>query len=991
MKRSVYVCGGGGCLSSGCMKVKDELLKRVRESGIDNEVEVKVTGCMGPCSAGPIMRILPENVYYSNLKPEDVGRIVEKHLIEGKPVEELEYKNKEFLSRQVKIALRNVGRIDPLSIGDYIENDGYQALRKVLKTMTPHDVIEEMKKSGLRGRGGAGFPTGLKWSFAAKALATPKYVVCNADEGDPGAFMDRSILEGDPHSVLEGMAIAGYAIGSNQGYVYVRAEYPLAVERLTKAIRDARNRDYLGKNLFGTGFDFDVDIRVGAGAFVCGEETALIAPVEGKRGEPRPKPPFPADRGLWGKPTIINNVETLAQVPIIIIKGAEWFAGIGDEKSKGTKVFALAGKVNNTGLVEVPMGTPLGDIIFNIGGGIPEGRRFKAAQTGGPSGGCIPVDKLNTPVDYESLTELGTIMGSGGLIVLDEDTCMVDFARFFLEFIKEESCGKCAPCRIGTTRMLEILDRITKGQGQDGDIERLEKLGNIIKKTALCGLGQTAPNPVLSTIRYFRDEYEEHIKDKRCRASVCASMFIAPCQNACPAGVDVPRYIDAIRNRDYVKAVSIIKENNPLPSICGRVCDHPCEFKCRRAQIDAPMSIKALKRFAGDYELKERDIKEEKKSSNGYRVAIIGSGPAGLSCAYYLAKEGYDVTIFEALPVAGGMLIAGIPEYRLPRDILNQEIKAITDLGVKIRTNTRLGEDMSVADLERMGFDAVFIGIGAHKDVKMNIPGEELVGVYSGVQFLREFNVFGKRIEGNSACVIGGGNVAVDTARSLRRMGFEKVYVLYRRGESDMPANKDEIDEARLEGVEFMFYVNPVRFKGRSRVEEVECVKMRAGEFDERGRRKTYPVEGSNFFIKADAVVEATGQVPDLEALRREFNCPDKGDALYVDKELMTNIPGIFAGGDVVLGPSTVIKAIAQGKKAAYSIDRYLGGTAYMDTKEVKDRVLSAPIIETPMERLVQKEIPLNERLYGFKEVQLDIEEEAAVKEASRCLRCDVK
>jgi len=558
-RKNILVCGGTGCTSSKSPKIIDELRKEIKERNLENEVNVVKTGCFGLCAKGPIMIIYPGETFYTMVKPEDVKEIIEEHIVNGRIVERLLIKDTEteelahtlhelgFYKKQNRIALRNCGRISPENIDEYIAFNGYRALEKVLHKMTREEVIDTVLKSGLRGRGGAGFPTGKKWAFAASQPEGQKYVCCNADEGDPGAFMDRSVLEGDPHSVLEAMAIAGYAIGSNQGYIYVRAEYPIAVERLKIAIKQAREYGLLGKNIFGTDFSFDIDIRLGAGAFVCGEETALMTSIEGKRGEPRTRPPFPAIKGLFGKPTILNNVETLANIPIIILKGADWFSSIGTEKSKGTKVFAVGGKINNTGLVEVPMGTTLREIIYDIGGGIPKGKKFKAAQTGGPSGGCIPESHLDTPIDYDSLTAIGSMMGSGGLIVMDEDNCMVDIAKFFLEFTINESCGKCPPCRIGTRRMYEILDRITKGQGKEGDIERLEELANNIKRSALCGLGQTAPNPVLSTLKYFRDEYEAHIKEKRCPAGACKNLTkyeIDPekcrgcslCARNCPVG-----------------------------------------------------------------------------------------------------------------------------------------------------------------------------------------------------------------------------------------------------------------------------------------------------------------------------------------------------------------------------------------------------------------------------------------------------------------------
>ena len=568
----VLVCGGTGCSSSGSAELIARFEEQIAKNGLDREVKVVRTGCFGLCEAGPVVIVYPEGTFYSRIHPEDVDEIVSEHLLKGRIVQHLVYKEKadeeqhvslddiDFYRPQMRLALRNCGVIDPENIDEYIAFDGYKALAKVLTEMTPEQVIAEVLKSGLRGRGGAGFPTGKKWQFAAASKADQKYIVCNADEGDPGAFMDRSVLEGDPHSVLEAMAIGGYAIGASEGYIYVRAEYPIAVKRLEIAINQAREYGLLGKNIFGSGFDFDVYIRLGAGAFVCGEETALMHSIEGGRGEPKPKPPFPAVRGLFDKPTNINNVETLANIPQIILKGADWFASIGTENSKGTKVFALGGKINNTGLVEVPMGTPLRDIIYKIGGGIPGGKKFKAVQTGGPSGGCIPADYLDIAIDYDSLTAIGSMMGSGGMIVMDEDNCMVDIARFFLDFTVDESCGKCTPCRIGTRRMLEILNRICEGKGEDGDIERLENLAQNIKATALCGLGQTAPNPVLSTIKQFRHEYEAHIYDKHCPAGVCKKLLnyvIDPekcrgctlCARVCPTGsisgkVKEPHVID---------------------------------------------------------------------------------------------------------------------------------------------------------------------------------------------------------------------------------------------------------------------------------------------------------------------------------------------------------------------------------------------------------------------------------------------------------------
>ena len=572
----VLVCGGTGCSSSNSQQIIDALETEIAAKGLSEEVKVVKTGCFGLCALGPIMIVYPEGSFYSEVKPSDVPEIVEEHLLKGRIVKRLLYKETvqedntvkslnetNFYAKQHRVALRNCGVINPENIDEYIAVDGYAALGKVLTEMTPQQVIDVILASGLRGRGGAGFPTGRKWSFAAANQADQKYVCCNADEGDPGAFMDRSVLEGDPHVVLEAMTIAGYAIGATQGYIYVRAEYPIAVHRLQIAIKQAREYGLLGKNIFGTDFSFDIDLRLGAGAFVCGEETALMTSIEGHRGEPRPRPPFPAVKGLFQKPTILNNVETYANVPQIILTGAEWFSSMGTEKSKGTKVFALGGKINNTGLVEVPMGTTLREIVEEIGGGIPNGKKFKAAQTGGPSGGCIPAQYLDIPIDYDNLISIGSMMGSGGLIVMDEDTCMVDIAKFFLEFTVDESCGKCTPCRVGTKRLYEILDKITRGEATMEDLDKLEELCYYIKNNSLCGLGQTAPNPILSTLRYFRDEYVAHIKDKTCPAGVCKHLMkytIDPdkckgctlCARNCPVGaisgtVKQPHVIDSAK------------------------------------------------------------------------------------------------------------------------------------------------------------------------------------------------------------------------------------------------------------------------------------------------------------------------------------------------------------------------------------------------------------------------------------------------------------
>jgi NADH-quinone oxidoreductase subunit F/NADP-reducing hydrogenase subunit HndC len=588
-RKQVLVCGGTGCTSSGSKKVIEALERSLKENGIEDEILVVRTGCFGLCALGPIMIVYPEGAFYSQATPEGVERVVKEHLKEGNVVKDLLYKETvhedgsiislsetNFYKKQMRVALRNCGVIDPEQIEEYIAVDGYQALYKVLTSMTPDDVIDEITKSGLRGRGGGGFPTGRKWAFAKASQNDVKYVCCNADEGDPGAFMDRSILEGDPHCLIEAMTIAGFAIGAHQGYVYIRAEYPIAVQRLTIALEDARNHGLLGKDILGTGFDFDIEIRLGAGAFVCGEETALMTSIEGNRGEPRPRPPFPAVKGLFGKPTVLNNVETYSNIAQIILKGSEWYSSIGTETSKGTKVFALGGKITNVGLVEVPMGTTLREIVEEIGGGIPNGKKFKAAQTGGPSGGCIPAEHIDTPIDYDSLIALGSMMGSGGMIILDEDTCMVDISKFYLEFTVDESCGKCTPCRVGTKRLLQLLNKITRGEGTLEDLDKIDELAKHMKSSSLCALGQSAPNPVLSTLKYFKDEYMAHIQDKTCPSGVCKSLIryeiladkcrgCTLCARKCP--------VSAIEGA--VKSPHVINQDKCVK--CG-LCASNCKF-----------------------------------------------------------------------------------------------------------------------------------------------------------------------------------------------------------------------------------------------------------------------------------------------------------------------------------------------------------------------------------------------------------------------------
>lgn len=1002
-KYKILVCSGAGCISSDCQEIHTALLGELEKQKIIEDTLVIQTGCIGVCDLGPVMVVYPGGVFYTKLRASDIPSIITSHLMNGEIRLQNTYKDKNsgrhipcikdipYFKNQVKIALRNCGKINFNSVEEYIANDGYFGIIKALEEYSPEQLVEEVKRSGLRGRGGGGFPTGIKLEAGLKAGGKDKYIVCNSDEGDPGAFMDRSILEGDPHSVIEGMMIAGYAMGASKGYIYVRAEYPLAIERFEYAVNKARETGILGKNIFQKGFDFDIEIRIGAGAFVCGEETALMASLEGQRGEPRQKPPFPFQQGLFGKPTIISNVETFANIPQIILQGSNWFSEYGTEKSKGTKVFALAGDINNTGIVEVPMGISLGDIIYDIGGGIPRNKTFKAAQTGGPSGGCITREYLNTPLDYDSLIRLGSIMGSGGLISMDEDTCMVDMARFFMEFVQDESCGKCIPCRLGTKRMLEILERITKGEGAEGDIETLEELGEIIKETAICGLGQTAPNPVLSTIKYFREEYENHIKYKHCIAGVCGDLFISPCQNACPAGVNVPGYVALIAAGRIRDAYNLIRKENPFPAICGRVCTHPCESKCRRAQLDEPIAISDLKRYVADYALKnEEPYMDLVFPKNGKKIAIIGAGPSGLTCGYYLARLGYDVDVYETQPVAGGVLAFGIPEYRLPQHVLQNEIKMIEQVGVNIHLNTEIGTDKTFYNLKE-NHDAIYISTGTQFSNRINIPGEDLKGVYYGLDFLRDVNLGRQVSMGKRVAVIGGGNTAIDAARVALRLGALEVTIVYRRLLEDMPADPREVRDAIEEGIRVIPLSAPVSFIGKDRVEGIECIKMELKEFDASGRRKPREIPGSEFYLEVDNVIPAISQYSDLPFINKDEVEITKWGTFVTNKDtMMTKMKGVFAGGDVIRGSDTVITAIADGKNAAKAIDIYLGGKGVLNTGE--DIEIPAPPDEKEIiehERFSMKYLEADERRKTFDEVTLGFHRLNAIAEAMRCLRCD--
>jgi len=998
-RRTVFVCQGTGCTSGKSVEIRQALENTVAELGLDR-VQVDFTGCHGFCQQGPIVFIEPEGIFYTHVSVDDVPDITQSHLRDGQPVERLFYKDPvstqavpyykdiNFYKKQQRITLLNCGHINPERIEDYIAVGGYQSLKKALFEMSPEQVIDEVKRSGLRGRGGAGFPTGVKWQFCRNAVASQKYLICNADEGDPGAFMDRSIMEGDPHTVIEGMVIAAYAMGATEGYIYIRAEYPLAVKRIRLAVKQADDKGLLGDNILGSGLNFRIRIKEGAGAFVCGEETALIASIEGKRGTPRPRPPFPAQSGLWGKPTNINNVKTLATVPVILAEGAEWYAQIGTEKSKGTCIFALTGKIANMGLVEVPMGTPLHEIIWGIGGGIPGNKRFKAVQTGGPSGGCLPATMLDISLDYESLAEAGSIMGSGGMVVLDEDTCIVDIARYFLSFTQSESCGKCVPCRLGTKQMLNILENITNGDGRPEDIDLLLELSESIKAGSLCGLGQTAPNPVQTTIRYFRDEYEEHIKKHHCRAAVCKGLVSAPCSHTCPAGIDVPRYIRFIARGKPSEALAVIREKIPFPAVCGLVCFHPCEAKCRRGQLDEAIAIRELKRYAAEHgnDLWKQNLKIA--PATGQRVAIVGSGPAGLTAAYYLAKLGHQVTVFEALPEPGGMMRMAIPEYRLPKDTLRAEIREIESLGVEIRTNTEIH---FVEALFEQGYDAIFIAIGAQQDVTMGIEGEESPRFWDRLSFLRDVNLGRKVSLGDKVAVIGGGSAAIDVARTARRLGVREVTIIYRRTQAEMPAGSEEVEEALAEGVNICELTVPTKITHENHEVTLECIRMKPGAMEASGRRRPEPIEGSEFSLSFYNIIACIGQ---RLRVSDQFDVPTgPRDTIEVDPDtLATPKKGVFAGGDAVSGPASVIEAIAHGRRAAISIDRYLGGNGDIDEVLAPPEGEVAPLEETEEQwRPQAATLPLKRRLDSFAEVELGYSEEMAIQEAERCLSCDLE
>jgi len=1013
------VVSGGTCgQASGANDIMRIVKRCILEQDLGDRISLRITGCHGFCQVEPFILVEPGEHLYPRLKMEDVPRVidaalgdyVETDLIYTDPFIGAKFDNQNeipFFKKQTRTILGANQKLDPIRIFNYVERDGYSALEKVLEKNDPNWIIDEIKASGIRGRGGAGFPTGRKWEFA-RASGQPgqaKYVVCNCDEGDPGAYMDRSLLEGNPHSILEGMMIAGIAIGANHGIIYVRGEYPLAIKHTMIALRQARELGLLGVDILGTGIDFDIEIVRGAGAFVCGEETALIRSVEGFMGEPRQRPPYPIARGIDGCPTCINNVETLANVRVIINLGGAEYAKVGTPGNTGTKIFSLVGKIRNTGLVEVPLGMTIGEVVHDIGGGPPGKAKIKAVQTGGPSGGCIPASRFDLPVDYDSLKEAGSIMGSGGMIVMDDDTCMVDVAKYFMAFLKDESCGKCYTCRKGTQRMYEILEDITEGRGTLDHLQLLEELAVVVKDTSMCGLGQSAANPVLSTLRYFRHEYERHIVDKRCDAFVCKDLVGPPCQSACPVGTEAWRYVAHIERGEYEEAYRVIREANPFPSVCARACDHQCEQRCRAGTSGGdPIAIRALKRFVTDRidPASYQPIRSEWTDGEAPRVAVVGAGPAGLTAAHCLSIKGYRVTVFEAEPEPGGMLYCAIPEYRLPREVIRKEIQALVDENIEIVCNTSLGTDFTIDSLFGEGYSAVLLALGAHKSRPLGLAKEDAPGVYPSIEFLKAFNERGEQLAKGRVGVIGGGNSAIDAARTaLRQRDVESVTIFYRRTRAEMPAFEEEIEAAIQEGITIETLVTPTEIRTTSGLfSHLVCARNNLGAPDSSGRRRPVVIKGSEYLLELDTLIVAISEDSGVDCIT-----PARAGGIEVTnwntvkadpKTLLTSRPGVFAAGDVITGPNTIIDAVADGKRAAAMIDLHIRGEAlvlparsieplpYLDPPEIDESVSRDLRVETPR-------ASVEWRKRNFAEVEVGLSMQEAHCEAGRCLRCDLE
>jgi len=1026
----------GTCgLASGAGDLVRVAKRQILTQKLGRKVGLRITGCHGFCQAEPSVLIEPGRIFYPHLESDKMARVVEA-AARGEVLNDLLYVHPEtgepvecqddipFFQRQVRRLLAGNERVDPIRIHDYIGGSGYAGLAEVLARQDAGWVVEQVKQSGLRGRGGGGFPTGRKWEMLAQQPGRRgKFLVCNADEGDPGAYMDRSVLEGNPHSIIEGMLIGAYGTGATEGIIYVRHEYPLAIKHLTIALKQARDLGLLGDDVLGTGFPFDIQLVQGAGAFVCGEETALIRSIEGQPGEPRQRPPFPVHKGIAGKPTAINNVETWANIPLLFRLGAEEFARIGTANNAGTKIFSLVGKIRNTGLVEVPMGTRIADIVYGIGGGPMGKARIKAVQTGGPSGGCIPASLFDLPVDYDSLTAAGSIMGSGGMIVMDQNTCMIDLAKYFMGFLKDESCGKCFTCRKGTQRMYEILDDMSQGRGTSGHIDLLRELAEVVKDTTMCGLGQTASNPVLSTLRYFHEEYIDHVVNKRCSAFVCKGLVGAPCQAACPVGTEAWRYVALIEKGEYEEAYTVIRQANPLPSVCARVCDRKCETRCNLAVSGGEaVAIRALKRFVVDRVAPSAYTPVRAGEPRTSRVAVVGAGPAGLAASHSLSLLGYPVTLIDANEEPGGMLVSCIPTYRLPREVLCREIAALLDdENITLRNGTVLGRDVTLDELLAEGHEAAFLALGADKSQPVGLAGETCKGVYSSMEFLKAFHLRGQELARGHVGIIGGGNSAVDAARvAIRQKDVASVTLLYRRTCQEMPAYAEEVEAAMEEGIRLETLVSPVRIRyieaaqaegvrvetcvepvvidaRDGRLVDIRCMRNKLGDFDASGRRRPLPIPGSEFTINLDTLIVAIGERPDSACLASMGLDVDKSGRVRVDpRTLHTSREGVFAGGDLVTGPNTVIDAIAAGKHAAAVIDRYLRGQELAAPPEPR---LPAVFVEPAALRAEEDHDavraepsmrPAELRMKNFAEVEMVLSVEQARREAGRCLRCDL-
>jgi NADH-quinone oxidoreductase subunit F len=1037
--KSFVSVGLGTCgIGNGAEELRQALAAAASAKGAD--VLVRRVGCFGFCAAEPLaMAYRPGRpvLLFTDAKASRAARLID-GLADDEAFDKLAktatakieawdfrtsalefgsgfpflplWNELPFFKGQEKIVLRDAGLIDPESIEEYLGAGGYSGLIKALTSMKPEMVVEELKKSKLRGRGGAGFPTYKKWEIMRAQGPGPKVIACNADEGDPGAYMNRNEIESDPHMLLEGMIIGAYAMGAAEGFVYVRAEYPLAIERLRKAIDQARAAGLLGMRILDTDFSFDIEMATGAGAFVCGEETALIASAEGKAGRPLPRPPYPAQRGYKGMPTNINNVETWCNVPVIVARGGDWFATYGTAMSAGTKVFSLVGKVRNTGLVELPLGTPLENVLYGMGEAAGPNKRIKAVQSGGPSGGCIPANLFKTKIDYEELAKLGAIMGSGGMVAMDQDNCMVDVARYFVGFTAGESCGKCTPCREGLTQMLRILESVSRGEAKESDLDLLAELAETVKDDGLCALGQGAGNPVLTTLKYFRGEYERHIREKRCEAGVCDSLYLALCENSCPMHMNIPGYLQLLKENRIEEAFELTLRENPLPGTVGRICHFHCRMRCRRDQLDEPVSQGEIHRYLADtmYKMgRERAVYnkliKERLPATGKKVSIVGSGPAGLTAAFYLSRLGHEVTVYDEKEEAGGIPRWGIPAYRLPKEVLRKEIGLIRKLGVRFVFNTRIGRDMSWARLGEMS-DAVLVCVGALKDMSLGIQGEDLKGVVPGYHLLERVNAGKKAEVGSEIVVVGGGNSAIDVARSALRTGA-RVTVVYRRARADMPANVDELEGALEEGVTLVCMSQPLKaIAGESgQVRALEVMRMKAGSVDASGRPSPVPT-GESYEIPCDTLVIAVGERVDAAGLEAVGATLAKDGRVTVDPfSFATANAKFYSAGDAVMGPATAAGAMGQAKAAAAAIDAALmpaEGAAVADKTATArfqslfrrfEYAMEIPLTPAKAKMNRARFLPPEERRGNFVEISQGFTGEQARFEAERCLRCDVR